>query len=42
MASSAYAEDEESDHEKVEAEPVRTWGTATKVKIYTFLFILLS
>jgi hypothetical protein len=30
MASSAYAEDEESDHEKVEAEPVKTWGTATK------------
>uniref|UniRef100_A0AC34FDK5 Uncharacterized protein n=1 Tax=Panagrolaimus sp. ES5 TaxID=591445 RepID=A0AC34FDK5_9BILA len=30
MASSAYAEDEESEHEKVEAEPVKTWGTASK------------
>uniref|UniRef100_A0A914YPY4 PEST proteolytic signal-containing nuclear protein n=1 Tax=Panagrolaimus superbus TaxID=310955 RepID=A0A914YPY4_9BILA len=33
MASSAYAEDEESEHEKVEAEPVKKWGTATTKKV---------
>lgn len=33
MASSTYAEDEESEQEKVEAEPVKTWGTATKVRV---------
>jgi hypothetical protein len=30
MALSSYADEEESDHEKVEIAPVRTWGTARK------------